>query len=212
MLVKCAILAYTLGMLFAALIVSVFSMNTNGLHSGEVPENAATYRINFPNDATDYYGGILLNEEWVKPGDVLQPVMKRVEVVFDTPWEPQEHVSALLNKIAFSYETPALRTKRLQEGWEKAGYVFIEVMEEGKKCQRPVLKQELELAQRARAMASGLESQWSAKEGENAASLPETALPEPGPGFVRLWGGHFLLGAAGLVLIGLAVKFLILRG
>ncbi len=212
MLVKRAPLAYTLGMMIALILASLIPAQSDGLWAGEVPETAATYRVNFPNDPADYYAGILVDDAWVKPGTTLPTGVKRVEIVFDTPWEPREHLFLLINKVTLDYETPALRKKRLHEGWDSAGYVFVEVTENGKQVRRPVLKQELDLAQRARAMASAVETQWTPKDGAPPPAAPAEAVAgETRPGFLSLWGGHLLLGGAGLLVLAAVLKLMILR-
>ncbi len=192
------------------MISLAFAANA-GLYSGEIPENVPTFKIAFPNDAHEYWGAFLMGNEWVMDRNALESAVKRVDIVFDTPWEPQEHHSALLNKITLEYETPALRKKRLEQGWENAGYVFIEVVENDVKVSRPVLKTELELAERARAMAEAVEHDLHPPEPDNnTAPEPAAAPTKNPPGFLQVWGGHFALLALGFILLAIIVKYLLI--
>ncbi|HPO17343.1 MAG TPA: hypothetical protein PLI09_28180 [Candidatus Hydrogenedentes bacterium] len=198
-------------MTLVASITIAFAANS-GLYSGEVPENVPTFRITFPNDSNEYWGAFIMNNEWVTDRNALESAVKRVDIVFDTPWDPQVHHSTLLNKITIEYEAPALRKTRLEKGWENAGYVFIEVMENGGKVSRPILKTELELAERARAMAETLEQELHPPAPVNGSDTdPEPAPPAPKPGFLQIWGAHVALLALGLILLALILKFLLLK-
>jgi hypothetical protein len=209
-LVKRTRIAYTQGMFTVAWIALLLTPGqTPDLVWGEVPERAATFRIIFQNDATPCYAGILVDNQWVTDPSSVEASIKNVVVVSDTPWEPRQRVSTVLSKIQVDYyEPPALRKKRIQEGWAKAGYVFVDTVVDGQHQQRPVLKQELELAQRARAMDEAVVSKLEpAAAGTGEGEAANAALDAEAPGLLRLWGGHMLLGGFSLVLMGLAVRW-----
>jgi hypothetical protein len=180
---------------------------SNGPFLGSVPENVPTFKINFSNDATDYYGALRTDTGWLMDAAGPGPDLKRAEIVFDTPWAPRENVKTMLSRVHMDSEAPALRRKRLEEGWAAAGYVFLATAQ----GERPVLKTDIELAKRARDMAADVEAELHptekpATEAAQAASSPQVTATPP---LWRQWGGHVLLLLAGAGIIAIVLKTLV---
>lgn len=127
-------------------------------------------------------------------------------LTLDTPWAPGEKYFADAQIKEFVPERLDQRQKRLQEGWDKQGYVLFEG--------RPIPKREMELAQRARQMA-GIED-------GNKRALPpptENALPEPAPldssieprpsGIFARWGLHAAIVIMSALLLAVVARKMI---
>jgi hypothetical protein len=174
------------------------------------PAEAKTFRITIEDTDNLVCGAIRAGGKWVDDYNRLDESVMRVEIVPDTPWAPQEPFREFRNRIRVHYETEARRRKRHEEGWEEAGYTFIDT-ENGR---MPLLQEELELAERARELE--LERRETlhrqppppGKNPESAAEIPENTAA---PGFLQLWGGQIAAGASGIVLAGLALWLLVFR-
>jgi len=177
---------------------------------GEVPSTAATFKITFASQEADFYGGILVEENWLQDEASLSAEVKRVEIVFDTPWAPQPHLKEFRSKIQLDYEAPVLRKKRLEQGWDAADFEFLETAE----GRRPYKRQEIEYARRAREMAAAVEQlsqpPQTLAQTPDSEDLAPAAPAAPPPGFLRQWGAHLLLGVLAVGMLTLIVKTLIL--
>ena len=138
-----------------------------------------------------------------------------VRVELDMPWAqgPQWEMIPQSKVKSVTQERPKTTLKRIQKGWENAGYVWVNDFLQ-------VPKDKYGLAQRARQMA-GID----AAEGEQAVEVVETsATPptgavatEPGaapplPGFFEQWGAHVGLLLVAVLLTGLVVRMAFLSG
>ncbi len=100
---------------------------------GEIPEDIPTFKIKFQRDQTEHFGALRVQEGWIRDTSPTDLKTKAVDIVIDTPWvQPQPQRRELGQKIDISYEAPALRKKRLEEGWKKAGFAIIDTPQ-GKK-------------------------------------------------------------------------------
>jgi len=138
----------------------------------------------------------------------------KVRVELDTPWNPgQWEMISQSNVVSATPERPKTTLKRIQKGWDEAGFVLVNGV-------LPVPKPKYKLEQRARQMA-GLDG----AEGEQAVELPETSgadaagavTTEPGsapplPGFFERWGAHIGLLLVAVLLTGLVVRMAFLSG
>ena len=199
--------AYTLGMLGMVLILSaVVGVPLEALMTGEAPKAIPTFRINFPNDDKDYYGALRVDGEWITDRSGPGPEAVQVEIVFDTPWQRRNPYRVLRSKVQFRYESFAKRQKRIEDGWDNAGYTFVSTPSGW----QPVLKTDLEFAQRARAMAAQREPSAAAPEPEETPAPAGEAAAEFPPGFMVQWGAHIAVALVGMALLALVVKTLLL--
>lgn len=179
---------------------------------GEVPSTASTFKINFSSRDGDFYGGILVEGNWLQDEASLGADVKRIEIVFDTPWAQQPHLKEFRSKIQLDYEAPVLRKKRLEQGWDTADFAFIDTAE----GRRPYKRQEIDYARRAREMAATVQQLSLPPQTQTLAQTPvqedqaPAAPAPPPPGFLRQWGAHLLLGALAVGMLTLIVKTLIL--
>lgn len=187
------------------ILISIMTAQGNAVLYGPVPENAATFKLRFQNDENEYVGGIRRGTDWVSDPQDLEKGLRRIEVVFDTPWNPQPPFSTVWSRVReYAYEPPALRRKRLEQGWDAAGYVFIDTPE----GRRPILRQEMELARRARDMAAAIESRLQPQPVE----ITPNKTPEKSggtavnPRWMRQWGGHITMALIGIALAALILK------
>ena len=136
----------------------------------------------------------------------------KVRVELDMPWAPVNKREMLPQSsvVSATPERPTATLKRIEKGWDEAGYVLVN-------DSIPVLKEKYELAQRARQMA-GLDG----AEGEQAvetsgadvagAVTTEPRVAPPLPGFFEQWGAHIGLLLVAVLLTGLVVRMAFLSG
>ncbi len=187
------------------IIIFILVSQNNTFFFGAVPENAATFKLRFQNDESEYVGGIRRGNDWVNDPQDLESGLRRIEVVFDTPWNPQPSFPTVLSRVReYTYEPPALRRKRLEQGWDAAGYVFMDTPD----GRRPILRQEIELARRARDMAASVEARLRPQPVEiTPDETPHLPGLSPGsPGWMRQWGGHITMALIGIVLAAIVLK------
>jgi hypothetical protein len=174
------------------------------LFHGAAPEGTATFRLAYPDGVEDW-AAVRVGNEWAAGLPDIEAARGRVELYYDTPWSSREPLLELPSRLQFAYEAPAVRRERLRDGWEQAGFTFIET---GAGC-LPVPREELALAERARDMVAALDA---APAPDPAAGEPMAApaAAAPAPGWLALWGPHAaVLGVGGLLLLA-AVRFLLL--
>lgn len=192
-----------------AIVVQCIMAQTDAVFYGAVPETAATFKIRFQNDENEYVGGVRMDNEWVRDPERLGAGLRRIEVVIDTPWNPQPSYQTVLNRLRECiYEPSALRRRRLEQGWDAAGYTFIDTAE----GRRPVQQKEIALAGRAREMAAAIEKRAQPQSGtiseDDTDDAPGvTAAP---PGWAWQWGGHLLVLLFGIVLAGAILKKMVI--
>jgi len=187
------------------IVISILAAQGNAFLYGAVPENAATFKLRFQNDENEYFGGIRRGNDWINDPQDLEAGLRRIEVVFDTPWNPQPSFPTVLSRLReYAYEPPALRRKRLEQGWDAAGYVFMDTPE----GRRPILRQEIELARRARDMAASVETRLRPQPMEIAPNeTPELpGVTAVNPGWMRQWGGHITMALIGIALAAIVLK------
>lgn len=177
------------------------------LFHGALPEGTPTFRVAYAGGGEDW-AAVRVGSDWAAAVADITGARGRVELYYDTPWNPREPLMELPSRAQFSYEAPAIRRERLRAGWDKAGYTFVE----GAAGCLPVPRAELELAERARAMTAALSAQTDLHDGQASAEGAEhsPAAPAPGPGWLRLWGPHLLVVAGGGIALAAAIRFLLL--
>lgn len=122
---------------------------------GEIPENIPTFSIKVQREQTEFYGGIIVQGQWVDNSSLPELKSKSVEIVIDTPWEtPQIHRRELGHRLELSYEAPVLRKKRLEEGWKKAGYILLDSPQGKKVIKETIYKQALKAIEMAQSVYS----------------------------------------------------------
>ncbi|MGC8845310.1 MAG: hypothetical protein ACP5QY_05630 [Candidatus Hydrogenedens sp.] len=120
---------------------------------GEVPENIPTFLIKIQREQSEFYGGIIVQGQWVDNASLPELKSKSVEIVVDTPWEtPQIHRRELGHRIELSYEAPVLRKKKLEDGWKKAGYVLLDNPQGKKVIKETTYKQALQAIEMAQSI------------------------------------------------------------
>lgn len=174
----------------------------------EVPDDVPTFIMRLSNDRTDYPVGIRINNDWFRDRAGPAGDVKQIEVVYDTPWHPQEPKKVLFSKVErLAYETLALRRARLAKGWENAGYTFVDTAQ----GRAPVLESELKLARKAQEMADEVDRELYPPE-----EVVEEAAPTSNAGgvsrVVREWWPHVVIVVIGLSLAALVVKRMVLGG
>ncbi|MCX5772642.1 MAG: hypothetical protein NTZ09_20550 [Candidatus Hydrogenedentes bacterium] len=137
----------------------------------------------------------------------------KVRVELDKPWAqgPQWEMIAQSSVVSATPERQSATIKRLQKGWNEAGFVLVNHL--------PVPKDKYELAQRARQMAGldgGEGEQAEAVETSGAdvagAVATDPAATPPLPGFFEQWGAHIGLLLVAVLLTGLVVRMAFLSG
>lgn len=120
---------------------------------GEIPENIPTFSIKVQREQPEFYGGIIVQGQWIDNSSLPELKSKSVEIVIDTPWEtPQIHRRELGHRLELSYEVPALRKKRLEEGWKKAGYILLDTPQGKKVIKETIYKQALKAIEMAQSV------------------------------------------------------------
>ena len=181
---------------------------TDALFSGAVPQDVPTFRVSEKGGAS-LYAGLKVDGAWVRDSGVDFAPTQEVEVHPDTPWAPQEPYRTLVRRLEIAYETGAVRRERLRTSWEGMGYVFRETPAGW----RPILKDDADHADRARALVEAVRKQPAAQEAAPAGegvSVPPPENPPAAGGRGRLLAlGALVLGVGG-ALLWLVVKKLIL--
>ncbi len=188
------------------IVCLVANAESNTAFFGTVPEREVTFEITLA-DQRVMHGAIRLNGVFIHDLQSL-PAGAWIEIVEDTPWTGGGVHKEFLNKIRVVRETRLKRRSRLEEGWESAGYVFIEMPEGGP---TPIKATEVAYAERARTMEAKVVAELQGKdEGESALdTLPgQTTTPRKVQLFawVRMWGLHALVVIVTLLLLGVTVK------
>ncbi len=164
---------------------------------GDIPADKVPYELSMANEERIF--------AFVRPSDLNGRKFK-IPIVLDAPWlRPSErHREVVLTDIVdFQPELAALRKGRLKKGW---------IRHKGKQIDTPdgpqwVLRSEVELSDRAQAMAAGsvvtgqpLEIAPPPRDSAQAATVSDS----PSPGFLQEWGIHIAVGSVSLLGVGLA--------
>ncbi|MCA1901061.1 MAG: hypothetical protein LDL53_02395 [Candidatus Hydrogenedens sp.] len=169
---------------------------------GEIPEDVPTFLIKTSKEQTQFYGAIIIQNQWLKESTLPELTGKSVEIVIDTPWDtPQIHRREMGHRIEISYEAPVLRRKRLEEGWRKNGYTLIDT-KNGKKVIKNSLYQQ---ALQAIEMAHNIYN----------TTLPPHLLQEPthseietevqNTTLLKIWGLHIFIITIGIICLSLII-------
>ncbi|NLV42655.1 MAG: hypothetical protein GXY15_15700 [Candidatus Hydrogenedentes bacterium] len=178
----------------------------DALFAGAVPQDVPTFRVS-EKGGTPLYAGLKVDGAWVRESGTDFAPTQEIEVYPDTPWGAQEPYRTLGRRLEITYETGAMRRERLRKSWEDLGYVFRETPGGW----RPILKDDADHADRARALVEAVRRQPAAAAESGAGTAPvapQEAAPGGGRGRI-LAQGAFLLAVGG-VLLWLVVKKLIL--
>ncbi len=174
---------------------------------GEIPENIPTFKIKFHRDQTELYGALRIQEEWIKDTSPTNLETKAVEIVVDTPWEhPQPRRRELGQKIDISYEVPALRKKRLEEGWRKSGYTILDTPQGKKAISTSEYKNAINTIKKAN------EVYLLTKQPELYYSPTgnEISFEKRGKTLLKLWWLHLVIIATGGLSLFLVVKYFLI--
>ncbi|GEM_PF-1193328 len=188
------------------IILLYFSHGTQTFY-GEIPENIPTFLIRIQREQSEFYGGIIVQGQWLDNTSIPELKSKSVEIVIDTPWEtPQIHRRELGHRIEVSYEAPVLRKKRLEEGWKKAGYVLLDSFQ-GKKVIRDITYkqalQAMEMAQSVYKKTQPPELLYSPSGVEINPNFNKNT-------FLKQWVFHILILISGVVCLSFIIwKFLL---
>ncbi|HOV34214.1 MAG TPA: hypothetical protein PLX23_12725, partial [Candidatus Hydrogenedens sp.] len=157
---------------------------------GEVPENIPTFLIKTQREQSEFYGGIIIQNQWLNDTSIPELKNKAVEIVVDTPWEtPQLHRRELGHRIEISYEAPVLRKKRLEEGWKKAGYVILDTPNGKRVIKDTVYKQALQAID----MAQSIYKQNQPPELLYSPSKVELSTEFTRTNFLKMWIFHIIV-------------------
>ncbi len=174
---------------------------------GEVPENIPTFLIKTQREQSEFYGGIIIQNQWLNDTSIPELKNKAVEIVVDTPWEtPQLHRRELGHRIEISYEAPVLRKKRLEEGWKKAGYVILDTPNGKRVIKDTVYKQALQAID----MAQSIYKQNQPPELLYSPSKVELSTEFTRTNFLKMWIFHIIVVIIGIIALSLIIwKFLL---
>ena len=174
---------------------------------GEVPENIPTFLIKIQRDQSEFYGGIVIQNQWLNNTSIPELKNKAVEIVVDTPWEtPQLHRRELGHRLEISYEAPVLRKKRLEDSWKKAGYIVLDTPYGKKVIKNTVYKQALQAIE----MAQSIYEQNQPPELLYSPSKVELDSEVTGTSFLKMWIFHIIVVIIGIIALSLIIwKFLL---
>lgn len=175
------------------------------IFTGTVPEDTPTFRITGANGEADW-AAVRMGDEWATSVAEITAFRGGIRLNFDTPWMPRPEAQEVASRWQFVYETPVVRKERLLQGWESAGYTFVETAQQ--ECW-PVLKTELALAERARAMSAPASPAATAESTEIPLPPVDGVSTPAKPGFLQQWGMHLGILAMGAVLLAIVGKTLI---
>lgn len=168
---------------------------------GEIPEDVPTFVIKITRESSEIYGAIIVQNQWLRTTILPELGNRPIEIVLDYPWEkPQPRRRELSHKIEVSYEVPALRKKRLEDGWKQAGYVILDVKSEKKVMSKIVYEQALKSIEMANLL-------YSLTTPPNLSNLPFSGnSPNLKQSYsLRLWIYHILLSLIFLLIISLII-------
>lgn len=189
-------------MLSIIVIVGAVSLNLSA-HDffGEIPEDVPTFRIKFLRDHSEVFGAIRIQGEWVRDTSPIDLQTKALEIVIDIPWEhPQPQRRELGQRVDISYEVPALRKKRLEEGWKKSGFIVVDTPNGRKTIHSKDYRNAINVIKKAHEIYS------STKEPTlyYSPTGKEISFKTQGTNFIKLWGIHILtllIGGSSLIFI-----------
>lgn len=187
-------------MVFAYIMVLATAFaQTDILYTASMPpSDVPTFEVTVKGQAP-FYAGIRIGGGWLKDqGTEIKPTQK-VDFVVDNPFYTGTSVSVLMRDAQIRYEAPAMRRARLERIWDESGYTFLETAS-GRKA---VLKQDIELAERARKMAAAAETKPTQLELTPSSSPPK----ETG----NTGAKKMLLIRASVILAGCAVGAIVLK-
>lgn len=199
-----------MGCSMSYLFLSIIILSSNfGAYNfyGEVPENVPTFLIKIQREQSEFYAGIIIQNQWLNDASVPELKNKMVEVVADTPWEtPQLHRREAGHRLEISYEAPALRKKRLEEGWKKAGYVILDTPNGKKVIKDTVYKQALQAID----MAQSIYKLNQPPELLYSPSKVDLSTKSTGTNFLKMWIFHIIVVIIGIIALSLIIwKFLL---
>lgn len=172
--------------------------------SGPVPRDVPTYEV-ILSGSDPFHAGIRIGGQWVTDRNQEIRPHQRVEFVPDTPYYMHAPIETSMRNVTLNYEAPAMRRARLERQWEELGYAFIET-EAG---WRPVKREDIELAERARQLAVAAQVVAEASAAAEYAPSGEGAVS-------RLGRGALFAARAAIVMAGVAaalgVALLMARG
>lgn len=122
---------------------------SDALFSGPVPREAPTFEVVISGQ-TPFHAGIRIGGQWVTDRSMDIKPTQTIECVPDIPLYSYQPVEILKRHVTLNYEAPAMRRARLERQWEELGYTIIETAAGW----RPVKKDDILLAERARQLAS----------------------------------------------------------
>jgi len=178
---------------------------------GNIPSNVPTFRLTLQGEDYGVVALVVGGEYWMERGTDY-PTGVRPNFVFDAPWAllPPQQAPLIRSNYTLTLETPAQRRERLKNGWEEAGFTFVDTP----KGQRAVQKSDIALAEKARASAAEVAARSNPENLDLAISravsedTPLAAAPVV-PAW-RAWVGHVIVGLVGLLLAAAIVKKLIM--
>lgn len=174
--------------------------------TGTAPEGTPTFRITNLASGAEDWAAVRTGDVWAQSVADITAFRGGLRMHFDTPWMPREEAQEAANRWEFVYETPVVRKERLLQGWENAGYTFIDTAQG---CW-PVLKSELALAERAQTMTAQQSPAALSTSEDLPPPSPTAERTAASPGFLQQWGMHLGILALGAVLLALVGKTLIL--
>lgn len=188
-------------MLFAVITALLFSATrTDALFTVTMPPpDVPTFEVTIAGDAP-FFAGIRINGTWITDYSAEIKPTEKVEFVVDSPFYTTAPFSVTMRHAQIKYEAPAMRRARLETIWTGNGYVFLDTASGWK----PIRKEDIELAQRARKMA---DIQKERAVANFAASKPTAMETSPG----ALSAKTLLVFRAAIILLGCLISGVALK-
>jgi hypothetical protein len=190
-------------MLFAVITVLLAaSTQTDALFTVTMPPpSVPTFEV-ITEGQSPFFAGMKISGTWVTDYSLEIKPTQNVEFVLDNPFYTATSLSMPMRRAQIKYEPPAMRRARLETIWMQNGYTFLETSSGW----RAVKKEDIELAARARNMATVQKAPVSVT---FDIPSPEHASPAAGTSNARML---FMLRAAiiiaGGIIAGVALKII----
>lgn len=191
-----------MNILMYLILFSAASRN-EALFTGTVPINVPTFKVTTSTGET-FHAAIRSNGQWVLDQNPDLKPTENPEFVPDIPFYQGQPRKLLIRNVTIEYELPQKRRNRLEETWKQMEYTFLETSAGW----MPIKNTDIQLAERARAMAASAKSNTITEDLFSAKN--EMGGLEPSEATPRIWlfrGGIIILGILTLT----AIYFMVFR-